>query len=59
MIRECDYGLDIALTTNGSLLTRHAEKLACLDWTGLPLIWMQLKMKLFRTYQIQASHQMI
>ncbi len=28
MIRECDYGLDIALTTNGSLLTRHAEKLA-------------------------------
>ncbi|DAC57493.1 MAG TPA: GTP 3',8-cyclase MoaA [Candidatus Poseidoniaceae archaeon] len=28
MIRECDYGLDIALTTNGSLLSRHAEKLA-------------------------------
>jgi len=28
MIRECDYGLDIAMTTNGSLLSRHAEKLA-------------------------------
>ena len=28
MIRECDYGLDIALTTNGSLLSRHAENLA-------------------------------
>ena len=28
MIRECDYGLDIALTTNGSLLNRHAETLA-------------------------------
>lgn len=28
MIRECDYGLDIALTTNGSLLSKFARKLA-------------------------------